>query len=424
LPTQPEIRTVIDHLFRHEAGKLISILTRIFGTENLQLAEDVTQDSLVAAATHWQYTGIPDNPSAWLFKVAKNKAVNEINKTRYHQRTSSDVAHYLRSKWTADPAISYLFSEEVIDDDQLRMIFTCCHPAISSDSQIILALKTLCGFSIPEIAKAFLTAPENINKRLVRARQKIRQAGISFSVPGTKDLDQRLNNVLETIYLLFNEGYSASRGNDIIRFELCEEAIRLAQMLEKSKAIVDKNNIYALLALMLLDSSRFYARIDGDGNLLTLEEQDRLKWDADLKESGFAYLEKSAKGEIGIYHLLAGISAVHCLSPSFEATNWQAILLLYDQLKNINPSPLVLLNRAVAIFKVKGAAIALEEIEKLENIASLNGYHLLYATKAELFMQLGNNAKAIEYLNKSIEHTSVNAERKLLQKKIVLCSAK
>jgi RNA polymerase sigma factor (sigma-70 family) len=228
---------------------------------------------------HWTYKGVPDNPSAWLFRVAKNKALTLLNREKYKRQYASDVAHYLQSEWTAEPALRHLFSEQEILDDQLRMIFTCCHPAISTDSQVALALKTLCGFTIPEIAKAFLTSEEDINKRLVRARQKIREDKIPFEVPQGKALEQRLGAVLQTIYLLFNEGYSASGGNGLIRYELCEEAIRVAEIIEAHSAIQNKSNVYALLALMQLNASRFKSRQDSEGNLLTMAEQaERSVW--------------------------------------------------------------------------------------------------------------------------------------------------
>jgi RNA polymerase sigma-70 factor (ECF subfamily) len=211
------INTLIDHLFRYESGKLVSVLTRIFGSENIDLAEDVVQDSLVEAINQWTYKGVPENPSGWLFKVAKNKALNIVNREKYKRQYSSDVVQYLQSDWTVEPGLNYIFSGQEITDDQLRMMFTCCHPSITQDSQIALTLKTLCGFSIPEIARAFLTMDDTINKRLVRARQKIRDAKIPFEVPVGQDMVQRLETVLGTIYLLFNEGYSASSGDDLIR---------------------------------------------------------------------------------------------------------------------------------------------------------------------------------------------------------------
>src|SRR5688572_12697586 len=226
-----EVTQLVDHLFRHETGKLTAVLTRIFGSHNLELAEDVVQDSLLEAINVWNYKGVPENPTAWIYKVAKNKALNIVNREKYKRAYTSEAAHFLKSEWTANAALENLFSESEIQDDQLRMMFTCCHPSISSDSQVALTLKTLCGFSIPEIAKAFLTTEENTTKRLKRARQTIREDDIPFEVPEGVHLENRLDAVIQTIYLLFNEGYSASKGNDLIRYELCAEAIRLGEII-------------------------------------------------------------------------------------------------------------------------------------------------------------------------------------------------
>jgi RNA polymerase sigma factor (sigma-70 family) len=413
------VNQLIDHLFRHEAGKLTAVLTRIFGSENLYLAEDVVQDSLLEAMNYWQYKGIPDNPSAWLFRVAKNKALNILNREKYKRQYSTDVAHFLQSEWTVEPALNHLFSEQEIMDDQLRMIFTCCHPAISTDSQIALALKTLCGFSIPEIARSFLTTEENINKRLVRARQKIREDKIPFEVPQGKDLEKRLQTILETIYLLFNEGYSASKGNDIIRYELCEEAIRLTQMLETNKTIQQKGNVFALLSLMFLNVSRFKARLDGEGNLLTMADQDRTLWDNSMKNTGLFYLQESTKNDvISIYHILSAISAHYCVAPDYESTDWKSILSLYDSLIQIDSSPVVLLNRAIALSKVSGAEIALAELEQLKNEASLKSYYPFYAAQAEFFAQLGQFENAADSYDKAISLAPLKVEKDLLLKKL------
>ncbi|HEV8284955.1 MAG TPA: sigma-70 family RNA polymerase sigma factor [Chitinophagaceae bacterium] len=414
-----EINQLVDDLFRRETGKMIAVLTRIFGSENVELAEDTVQDALIEAINHWTYKGIPENPTAWLFKVAKNKALNILNREKYKKQHVSDVAHYLQSEWTADPALNYLFSDQEILDDQLRMMFTCCHPSISSDSQIALTLKTLCGFSIPEIAKAFITAEENINKRLVRARQKIRENKIPFEVPQAKDLEKKLNTVLETIYLLFNEGYSASKGNDLIRYELCEEAIRLAEIIETHPAIQDKSNVYSLLSLMQLNASRFKSRQDNEGNILTMAEQDRSLWDYSLIEKGILNLHKSTvSNHVSVYHILAAISGCHCTASDFDSTDWQTILLLYDQLLQLDPSPLVLLNRSVVLSKVKGPQFALEELKRINTNPSLKSYYLFYSTEAEFYINMEEYDKAISSLKRAIELSHLKAEKSLLQKKL------
>jgi RNA polymerase sigma factor (sigma-70 family) len=416
---------LVDHLFRHDTGKMVAVLTRIFGAENVDLAEDVVQDALTEAMHHWTYKGVPDNPSAWLFRVAKNKALTLLNREKYKRQYASDVAHYLQSEWTAEPALQHLFSEQEILDDQLRMIFTCCHPAISADSQVALALKTLCGFSIAEIAKAFLTSEENINKRLVRARQKIREDKIPFEVPQGRALEQRMGAVLETIYLLFNEGYSASGGNDLIRYELCEEAIRVAEIIEAHPAIQNKSYLYALLALMQLNASRFKSRQDSEGHLLTMAEQDRSLWGDSLIQKGLSNLAKATShNNISVYHILATISAVHCSAPYFESTNWQAILSLYDDLIQLDSSPVVLLNRTIALSKVNGAEKALQALEHIKNDPALKSYHLLYSTQAEFYIQVDQFSNAANSLEKAIELSSVAAEKDLLKKKLDLCRVK
>jgi RNA polymerase sigma factor (sigma-70 family) len=420
-----ETNQLVDHLFRHEYGKLVSVLTRIFGTENMDIAEDVVQDSMVEAINQWQLKGVPDNPPAWLFRVAKNKLLNVLNREKYKRKYSSDVAHYLQSEWTVEPALDFLFSEAEILDDQLRMIFTCCHPSISSDSQVALALKTLCGFSIPEIARAFLTTEENINKRLVRARQKIREAKIPFEVPRGTDLEKRSDTVLETIYFLFNEGYSASNGDDLIRYELCEEAIRLAEIVKLHADIRNKSNVHALLALMQLNASRFMSRQDKEGNLLTMAEQDRSVWDFELIQKGISNLALSTADDfVSVYSIMGMISACHCTAPDFESTDWKSILSLYDRMMQLNSSPIVLLNRAVAISKVSGPADALKELELIKSNRAMQSYYLLYSTEAELFMQMNLFESAAESLEKAILLATLPAEKALLEKRLAGCREK
>ncbi|HYM21021.1 MAG TPA: sigma-70 family RNA polymerase sigma factor [Candidatus Kapabacteria bacterium] len=421
MPTEEEtldINDLIENLSRHETGRIVSVLTRIFGSRNLEMAEDVVQDSLIEALGQWKEKGVPDNPTAWLYRVARNKALNVLNREKYKNEYVTEVSHYLQSEWTAEPALNHLFSEEEIQDDQLRMIFTCCHPSISADSQIALALKTLCGFSIPEIARAFLTTEVNIHKRLVRARQKIREDKIPFEVPEGKNLEKRQSTVLETIYLLFNEGYSASKGTNLIRYELCEEAIRLAQMLADDNAIRQKGNVYALLSLMFLDSSRFAARQDAEGNLLTMAEQDRSLWDTQKQRIGLSYLQQSTEnGDLSIYHILAAISATYCIAADYKSTDWKNILSLYDSLIQLDSSPLVLLNRAISLSKVHGAESALAELERIKENPSVKSYHLFYSTQAEFYDQLEQTSDAIKSLERAIELAPLPAEKELLEKK-------
>jgi RNA polymerase sigma-70 factor (ECF subfamily) len=386
------------------------------------MAEDVVQDSMVEALHQWSEKGLPENPSGWLFRVAKNKALNIVNREKYKRKYSSDVIHFLHSEWTAEPALNHIFSEQEIMDDQLRMMFTCCHPSLSADSQVALTLKTLCGFTIPEIAKAFLTTEENIKKRLVRARQKIRNEKLPFNVPAGAQLGSRLQTVLETIYLLFNEGYSASKGSELIRYELCGEAIRMAEIISTYEKLQDKSTVYALLALMYLNASRFKSRTDEAGNIFTMAEQDRSLWDRSFIQKGLQYLERSTSStHLSIYHILATISAYHCAAPDFVSTDWKSILLLYDKLAGVDHSPLVLLNRAIALAKVNGAYSAIEELEKIKHDPALSSYHLFYSTQAEFYMQTNNFQKAVESLGKAIALSPLEAEKELLRKKLELC---
>ena len=421
--TKPtEINQLVDYLYRHESGRIVAVLTRIFGPDKLELAEDMVQDSMVEALSQWARDGIPENPAGWLFRVAKNKALNNVSREKYKTRYASDFIHLLQSEWTAGPTLDYMFSEKEIADDELRMMFTCCHPAISSDSQVALILKTLCGFSIPEIARAFLTNEDNIHKRLVRARQKIRESHIAFEIPAAHELKTKLQTVLETIYLLFNEGYSASTGESLIRYEVCEEAIRLTENLVSHNAIGDKADVCALLSLMQLNACRFAARSDADGNMLTLAQQDRSLWDYQLMRKGFISLENALTGSgLSVYHILALISSCHCSAPAYDSTDWKTILSLYDQLMDIDPSPIVRLNRSVALGKVHGADRAITELEALANIDAFKTYHLFYSVQAEFYLELGQVEQAADLLKKAIYLAPLIAEKSFLQNKLAGC---
>ncbi len=363
----------------------------------METAEDVVQEAMIEALSQWSLNGVPDNPVGWIYKVARNKAVNVVNRDLFRQKYVTEVSKHLQSEWTVEPMLNLIFSDNEIADDQLRMIFTCCHSSVSSDSQIALALKTLCGFSITEIAKSYLTTNDTISKRLVRARSDIRKAKISFEVPSGKELDERLGNVLETIYLLFNEGYNSSTGDELIRFELCKEAIRLAEIVASNTSILKKSKVYGLLALMLLNASRFNSRVDENNNSLDLTEQDRSKWDAEMIEQGLKYLGLATlDGEASSYLMLGTISAHHCTAGTVENTNWQAILDLYDNLMILDFSPVVLLNRAVVIYKISGAQKGLEAVNEIGG--DLESYLPYYTVKAELQFQASDVNWAVETL--------------------------
>lgn len=422
---QPAIHQLVDHLFRHESGKLVAVLTRVFGSDNLDLAEDVVQDSLAEALTQWQYRGVPDNPSGWLFRVARNKSLNILDRERRQQRYSAEVRAGLLAGGTLESSVDLLFSEQEILDDQLRMLFTCCHPAISPDSQIALALKTLCGFSVAEIARSFLTPEENIRKRLTRAKQGIREAPLPFEVPVGAELHRRLDTVLSTLYLLFNEGYNATSGEDPIRYDLCGEAIRLAGLIEQHPAIRDRSAVYALLALMAFNASRFKARQDREGRLLTMAEQDRSLWDRALIANGIDYLRRSMQaGPDSIYYWLAAISAHHALAPDYASTDWPGILGLYDGLLRMEDSPVVRLNRAVALSMVEGPQMALQELDRLLEDATLQTYPYLYSTRAEMYLRLQQFPAASACLEKAIACSTLEKEAERLRERLAFCREK
>ncbi len=419
------INQLVDHFFRHESGRLQAVLTRLLGTENIDLAEDVVQDTLVEAIKKWTYHGVPDHPKAWLYKVARNKTLNILKREQFKQRISPQLKAAFSSEAFLPKELENLFSEKEIHDDQLRMIFTCCHSSISPDSQIALALKTLCGFSIGEIAQAFLSNEENISKRLVRARAKIRKNKIPFVVPVGQELEERLKAVLETIYLLFNEGYKATAGPQLIRLEVADEAIRLALQVVSHPSIKDKATTYALLALMQLNAARFKARQDADGQIITLAHQDRSRWDKDRMTQGFQYLQRSEPHHhISKYHLLAIISAYHCAAPTFEATNWKGILQEYDKWTQIDRSPLVWLNRTIVLAKVEGAEVALKALQTIENTEIFADYHLYYSAMADFQMELERYIEALESLQKAYQLTSLVAEKNFLEQRILHCRQK
>ncbi len=417
------IKEEINRLFKEEYGKLISVLTKTFGASNIELAEDVVQEAMLEALKQWEEKGLPDNPVGWIYKVAKNKALNVVNREKHKRNYQSEIANHLQSQWTAAPMLDHIFSDKEIADDQLRMMFTCCHPKVSLDSQVALTLKTLCGFSIPEISKAFLTTEENIRKRLIRARKNIRDAEIPFEVPQGKALDKRLTAVLESLYLLFNEGYYPSKGNDIIRYELCEESIRLAEIIAASEVITKKSNVYALLALMVLNVSRFKSRLGPHDTIIDLENQARANWDQKLIQKGIVYLELATEqGEVSIYHILATISAHYCTAPDFDSIQWLDILNLYNHLMEIDNSPIIQLNRAIILAKVEDATFALQALDQIEDKSQLQSYLPYFTTRAELHFQNNELELAINVLKEALKITKRENIKHLINSKIDLYS--
>ena len=384
----------------------------------MHLAEDVVQEALIRALQTWPYYGIPEKPVAWITQTAKNLALDLIRRETRFRNKQPEIIRMIE-EWSTDSSADLLQSiDSGMQDDRLRLIFVCCHPAIPPEAQIALALKTLCGFNAIEIAKAFLTTEAAINKRLTRARQSIRRLKIQFEIPKASVLSERLDAVQKTLYLLFNEGYKVSAGENLIREELCFEAIRLTSMLAEHR-IGNGPETYALLALMLFNAARLSSRVDTVGNLLRLNEQDRSKWNQAMIARGMLCLSQSASGdELTPYHLQAAIAALHCAAPDYASTDWKQILSLYDQLVQLDDSPIVALNRAVAVAEVHGPQAGIEAVEAIPKAGKLKSYYLFYAILGEFESKLNNFATAINYLQKAHRLTNVKSEHILLAKKI------
>lgn len=418
-----DVSGLTEHLFRHEAGRLVAVLTGIFGIERLQLAEDVVQEAMVRALQTWPYYGVPKNPAAWLTQAAKNLALDTIRREKTFQDKQPQIIALIEQRpGGADGAESPQLENE-IKDDRLRMMFVCCHPLIPADAQIALALKTLCGFNPAEIAKAFLTTETAIAKRLTRAKQRLREAKIRFEIPEGEELARRLDGVWQSLYLLFNEGYKASSGDFLIREDLCREAIRLTSLLAEHPA-GNQPKTHALLALMLLNAARLPSRVDDDGNLLRLQEQDRSRWNQSLIARGLFHLAQSAAGnEVSEYHLQAGIAACHSAARDYASTNWAQILEMYDRLVEFDDSPVVALNRAVALAEVRGPRAGIEAVNAIQNLQSLESYHLLYAVLGEFEARLHHLRAAAAHFQKAMQLAAIKSEQAFLAGRLRACES-
>lgn len=403
---------------RAESGKLVSVLTRIFGPHNLVMAEDAVQDVLLKAIENWQEQGLPDNPRAWLYRATRNRAIDIVRRNRRQQTFATDINTLLDSEYTTATTLNDCFKETEIRDDQLRMMFACCHPGIGREGQIALILKTLSGFSVAQIARAFITKPDAIEKRLYRARLAFRDNIASLEIPEGPALLQRLDNVLETIYLLFNEAHSTSYQNSLTRDDLAQDCIRLCNLLTEHAA-TNLPQTNALLALLCFHTARLASRVDRNGDLQLMQYQDRSLWDRELIEKGIWHLERSATGEnISRYHIEAAIAYEHCKAATYEETDWRSILYYYDLLAKLIPTPVVLLNRAIAVKELDGPQAALDEIKKIPGIDFLQNYYLLHAILGELLSQTGKRESAIGHYEKALQMAVSGAERKFIQQKL------
>lgn len=398
---------------------MVATLTGIFGVENLNLAEDVVQEALARALQTWPFYGVPQNPAAWIMRASRNLALDVVRRQKTFRDKEAEIVRLMdRPEAPPDETV---FLDREIADDRLRMMFVCCHPVVPAEAQVALALNTLAGFSVTEISRAFLTTDAAIAKRLTRAKQKIREEKIPFEIPAGDELTRRLGTVLTSLYLLFNEGYKASSGEKLVREEICQEAIRLMGLLVEHPA-GNRPAAHALLALMLLNAARIPARVDDEGNLLRLQEQDRTKWDKAMIARGMFHFAQSASGdELTEYHLQAGIAACHCAAQDYASTEWPRILALYDRLIEIDNSPIVALNRAIVVANIHGPQAGLDALKAIDDLDKLESYYLLHAALGEFEQQLNHLPAAAAHFRKSLALAQLKSEKVFLTKKLAEC---
>jgi RNA polymerase sigma factor (sigma-70 family) len=412
-----------EHLFRREAGRMVAALTRIFGLHNLALAEDVVQDAFCRALEVWQIRGVPDNPSAWLMRTAKNRAIDVLRRERTARDFEPELGRLFASEWTLVPTVTELFGPNAIKDDQLRMMFTCCHPRLSEQAQIALVLNLACGFTAGEIAHAFLSSRASVEKRISRSKKVLATSRTLFNF-ADREFSARLSAVQRALYLLFNEGYHGTSSESAVRAELCREAMRLGALL-LAHPLASTPATYALCALMHLHAARLPARLDAAGELTSLFEQDRSRWDAALVAKGELLLERSATGaELSEYHVEAAIASVHARAQRAEETNWDAIVRLYDTLMNIRPSPVVALNRAIAVAQHEGPERGLEEIRAIGDQERLASYPFYSATLGELELRSGRREVARSHFQTALALARSPMERRFLEQRVNACEAR
>lgn len=404
-----------EHLFRQEAGRITATLTRIFGFHNLQLAEDVVQDAFCRAMEVWKFQGVPENPSAWLMTTAKNRALDALRRERTARTFAPELGRYIESEWTLAPRLQELFSDHEIKDDLLRMMFSCCHPQLPEEAQVALILHILCGFSVDEVAAAFVSSHAAMEKRISRSKKVLARSQTLFDI-AAPELARRLPAVQRALYLLFNEGYHGASRDSAVRTELCHEAMRLASLLREHPA-TSVPATYALSALMCLHAARLPGRLDPSGDLRALLDQDRSAWDGAFITEGQRLLDLSASGpELTEYHLEAAIAWVHATARTLEDTDWKMIVGLYDQLMAIRPSPVVALNRAIAIAEKDGPQRGLEEIRAIDS-KRLATYPFYHAALGEFELRNGNQAAAREHFLAALAVARNPTERHFLERR-------
>lgn len=402
-----DISQTVDQIYREDGRKIFATLIRLLG--NFDLAEESMQEAFSAALKQWAIDGIPANPQSWLISTSRFKAIDNLRRQSRSKVTLEELAKDLATR-----SVGTVVEEDaVVEDDRLRLIFTCCHPSLSLESQIALTLREVCGLKTEEIASAFLTSPTTLAQRIVRAKSKIRDAMIPFQIPSKEDLPERLDAVLHVIYLVFNEGYSASEGESLTKAELTNEAIRLGRLLSQQ---LPSSEVIALLALMLLHESRRQSRLSESGELVLLAEQDRNRWDKAKIEEGIQLVEKAlASKPVGPYAIQAAIAAIHAEAPNSERTDWVQIVALYNLLESIDPSPIIRLNRAVAVAMTDGPSVGLAIIDQILESGELSDYYLAYSARAEMYKRLGRLEDARNAFEKSLSLAKQKTEQRFLK---------
>ncbi len=413
---------LVENLFRRQYGRMVARLVRILGPRHLSLAEEVVQEALMAALQNWPFRGVPRRPEAWLVQVARNRALDALRRHQSFRRKQEEVRHQLE-EFAALATDGFEEVEERVADEQLRMMFLCCQPGLSPASSVALILKTVCGFGVSEIARALLSRPEAVAQRLVRAKRSLRTREVRFEMPAPGEIEPRLELVLAALYSMFTEGYWPQEGDRVIRGDVLREAVRLTSALAASQATA-RPSTHALLALMLFLSARIPARLEPSGELQLLADQDRRLWDRHTLLRAFAHFEKSISGgRQTSYHLQAAIAALHASAADYASTDWESILRLYDQLLEAQPSPIVRLNRCVALSFVEGPDRALACLKPLEAEPSLRRYHLLPAAQGALCLELGDAGRAARYYREALERPCSRAERRFLRSRLRECEA-
>jgi len=401
----------VETVYREEWGRIVATLIRLVG--DFEVAEEAAQEAFTAAVDQWRVTGVPEFPRAWIIQTARHKAIDRIRRAK---RQNQSIESYAASEFGSTVDEPNYDSDE-IPDDQLRLIFTCCHPALAPEAQVALTLRTLGGLDTDEIARAFLVPPATMAQRLVRAKRKIRDAGIPYELPAASVMPERLDAVLTVIYLIFNEGYATTRGR-LVRTDLCSEAIRLARTLRTLFMPRPPAELDGLLALMLLHDARRDARLDQTGDLIVLEDQNRSLWNQAQIAEALPLVQAALQGGAGPYGVQAAIAAVHCRTARAENTDWPQILQLYDVLQNFQPSPIVSLNRAVAVAMVNGPEAALALIDALDASGELDGYHLLYSARADLLRRMGSNEASAKAYLRALDLVTNDSERRFLERRL------